>query len=191
VQKALEKVKEAPRRIVWFFQGLGQRIGQVVSRVNDFLTAPFRNAWSFIRQIPGHIASIFSGLHISLPHINLPHFSVHNWSWNPADWIKNPPSLHIDWYAKAMRNGMLLNGATIFGSMGSRLLGGGETGREWVVGEDSLMGKIRAAVGDASGTVYNIAITVNPSAGMDERELADMVARRIQQQVDGARAVWA
>jgi hypothetical protein len=48
-----------------------------------------------------------------------------------------------------MRGGMILNGATIFGAMGNKLLGGGERGTEVVVGARSLVQMIQKAVDKA------------------------------------------
>ena len=61
----------------------------------------------------------------------------------------NPPSIphiSVEWYKKAMNNGMILNSPTIFGKSGNHLLGGGEAGPEAVVGVSSLMDMIQSAV---------------------------------------------
>lgn len=54
----------------------------------------------------------------------------------------------ISWHAKAMQNGMILNGPTIFGynQRTGRFLGGGEVGSETVVGTDSLLNMIQRSV---------------------------------------------
>ena len=59
------------------------------------------------------------------------------------------PEIKVDWYAKAMDNAMILNGATIFGASGGRFLGGGEAGSEVVSGTGTLMNMIRSAVGES------------------------------------------
>lgn len=61
----------------------------------------------------------------------------------------NATSKNIRWYADAMNEGLILNNATIFGAANGRLLGGGETGQEAVVGTASLRNMIESAVSEA------------------------------------------
>ena len=81
-----------------------------------------------------------------------------------------------------MQNPILLNGATIFGAMGNKFLGGGEAGREVILSYDKFKNM---------GGTTNINVVVNASKGMNETQLADMVARKIQQSVNRKGAVWA
>ena len=54
------------------------------------------------------------------------------------------PKLSVDWYAKAMKNAMLLNQPTNFGvNPNGHLMGGGEAGQEAVAGSSTLMAMIR------------------------------------------------
>ena len=75
-----------------------------------------------------------------LPHLRLPHLQV---DWDPVDNILAQffgvsafPRLSVQWFAK----GGILNGAQIFGRMGSTLLGGGERGREAILPLDTNTG---------------------------------------------------
>ena len=80
----------------------------------------------------------------SLPKLKLPHITISgSFSLVPP----SAPSFGISWYAKAMHTPMLLRSATIFGTAGGNLLGGGEAGDEVVSGAKTLMGMIRGAVG--------------------------------------------
>lgn len=54
----------------------------------------------------------------------------------------------FEWHAKAMNNAYLLDGATIFGAMGGNLLGGGEAGREIIIGEQKALDMISKASGN-------------------------------------------
>lgn len=76
----------------------------------------------------------------SLPHLRLPHLSV---QWDPVDNVLAQffgvtafPRLSVQWFAK----GGILDGAQIFGRMGSTLLGGGERGREAILPLDTNTG---------------------------------------------------
>ena len=118
------------------------------------------------------------------PKLKMPHLKVSG-SANPLDWItQGVPKFSVDWYAKAMRNGMILNSPTIFGMQNGRLLGGGEAGSEVVVGTNSLMNMIRQASGES------VTINVYPSAGMDERQLAREVERVFVNQMQSRKAVF-
>ena len=118
------------------------------------------------------------------PKLKMPHLKVSG-SANPLDWItQGVPKFSVDWYAKAMRNGMILNSPTIFGMQNGRLLGGGEAGSEVGVGTNSLMNMIRQASGES------VTINVYPSAGMDERQLAREVERVFVNQMQSRKAVF-
>lgn len=75
-----------------------------------------------------------------MPHLRLPHLSV---QWDPVDnilanffGVSAFPRLSVQWFAK----GGILDGAQIFGRMGSTLLGGGERGREAILPLDTNTG---------------------------------------------------
>lgn len=126
----------------------------------------------------------FFNFNWKLPKLKMPHFHVSG-SANPLDWFsQGVPKISVEWYAKAMRNGMILNSPTIFGMQNGRLLGGGEAGSEVVVGTNSLMNMIRQASGE------NVTINVYPSPGMDERQLANEVQRVFVNQMNSRKAVF-
>ena len=169
--------------VVSFLSGIPDRIA------GFFMNLPGRII-GFFQDIPWHIQNIFAGLRIELPHIALPHFNVSWWDIGAGISL---PTIGIDWYAKAMDRGMILDSATIFGAANGRLLGAGEAGSETVVGTNSLMGMIQNAVGNAiggAGREVTVNMVVNASDGMDVRQLADEVSRRIQAGVDRASEVW-
>lgn len=122
-----------------------------------------------------------------LPELKLPHFRVSGeFSLNPP----SVPSFSIEWYAKAMRNGMILNNAAIFGAMNGKLLGAGEAGSETVVGTQSLMNMIKSAVGETIN-YGGVNIVVYGAPGQDVEELADIISDRINAQVTSRKAVFA
>lgn len=153
--------------------------------IKTAITKPIQQAKSTISGIidtikgffPIRLGNIFDG-------IKLPHFKVDGGElpWGVGGKGK-APSISIEWYKKAMNNAVMLNGAAIFGAMNGKLLAGGEAGREVIISYDKLAKMM-------SGNT-NINVVVNPSAGMNEKQLADLVARRIQQMVNQRGAVWA
>lgn len=75
-----------------------------------------------------------------LPSLKLPHLQL---DWEPVDNVVAKffgvtafPHLSVSWFAK----GGILDGAQIFGAVGSTLLGGGEAGREAILPLDSNTG---------------------------------------------------
>lgn len=122
-----------------------------VSGVLNSIKAVFSNVWngckSVVSNAINHIKSI---MHFSwsLPHLKLPHISISgSFSLKPP----SVPHFDIEWYKKAMDDGMILNQPTIFGynAKSNRFLAGGEAGSETVVGTQNLMDMIQEAVNNA------------------------------------------
>lgn len=136
------------------------------------------------------IAGVFRRANFEFPRIKLPHIHI------SGEWRLNPPSaprFSVDWYSKAMANGIRLTSPTIFGAMGNKLLGGGEAGPEWVVGENSLMGMIHSAV--QGGGTHNVSIgdtnIIINADGQDAEEIANRVDEIITMRLQQAEAAWA
>lgn len=122
-----------------------------VSGVLNSIKAVFSNVWngckSVVSNAINHIKSI---MHFSwsLPHLKLPHISISgSFSLKPP----SVPHFGIEWYKKAMDDGMILNQPTIFGynAKSNQFLAGGEAGSETVVGTQNLMEMIQEAVNNA------------------------------------------
>lgn len=115
-----------------------------LTELKDKFVEKFDGIKNVVKDTIENVKSKFENLKLKLPDIKLPHFSlVGEFSLNPP----KVPTLSVDWYAKAMNDGMILNSPTIFGAAGGRLLGAGEAGAEAVVGVGSLQSMIRNAVG--------------------------------------------
>ena len=122
-----------------------------VSGVLNSIKAVFSNVWngckSVVSNAINHIKSI---MHFSwsLPHLKLPHISISgSFSLKPP----SVPHFGIEWYKKAMDDGMIMNQPTIFGynAKSNQFLEGGEAGSETVVGTHNLMDMIQEAVNNA------------------------------------------
>lgn len=121
-----------------------------------------------------------------LPKLKMPHFSITgSFSLNPP----SVPHLDIEWYAKAMKNGVILRSPTIFGAANGNLLGGGEAGPEVVVGASSLFNMIRGAVA-TTNNYGNNNVYVYGAPGQDVHELAREIATIINADIQAEGAVW-
>lgn len=167
-QKATELWKNIKEKFEGIKTAISEKIEEAKEKVHEA-----------IEKIKGFFTFDFKW-----PKLKMPHLKVSG-SANPIDWItQGVPKFSVDWYAKAMNKGMILNSPTIFGMQNGRLLGGGEAGSEVVVGTNSLMNMIRQASGE------EVTINVYPSPGMDERQLAREVERVFVNQMNSRRAVF-
>lgn len=147
----------------------------------------------------GAIKGMFEKLKLKFPDIKLPHFGISPSGWKVSDLLEGSiPKLSIEWYAKAMDNGMILEKPTIFGvNAKGQPMGAGEAGSETVVGTNSLMTMIKAAVAESNAnanatlekilaaiinidrTIYEKVVAALQTMGIefDERELARLVKK--------------
>ena len=171
IQGFIDSVKSSA--IVTTFNNIKEKVSDAINSVKDAVS----NA---IEKIKGFLSGT-----LKFPHIEVPHFKI---SGGEIPWgiggKGTPPSVSVSWYRKALDNAILLNGATIFGAMGSSLMGGGEAGKEVILGLDKLKEY-------AGNKTINISMTVNAAPGQDEQTLAREVSRAIQNEIMRKKAVWA
>lgn len=119
-------------------------VSNLLNGIKSTFTTVFNGIKSFLSPVVDWLKGIFN-FNWSLPKIKLPHFRISgSFSLNPP----SVPHFGIEWYKKAMEDGMIMNQPTIFGynPKSNRFLAGGEAGSETVVGTDSLKEMIRNAV---------------------------------------------
>lgn len=163
------------------FNAVKTTVTNIWTGIKNAITTPINAAKDAVQNAINKVKSILSG-NLSFPSIKLPHFSISgSFSLAPP----KVPKLSIDWYAKGYDQAQILNGAQIFGAMGSQMLAGGERGAEVVVGEQHLMDMIAQAKGG------NITINVYASEGMNETTLAERVAEKLQQITESKEIVYA
>lgn len=118
-----------------------------------------------------------------MPHLRLPHLQV---DWDPVDNVLAQffgvtafPRLSVQWFAK----GGILNGAQIFGRMGSTLLGGGERGREAILPLDTntgwmdvLANRISQSLSMGDGNDVNATINII----LDGEKIASYFIKRLR-----------
>lgn len=139
-------IKALQKNFNSIFGAIKATVTSIFGGIKNAMVNPIESAKKLISNIVNAIKGFFGGFKISFPKIPLPHFAVKPKGWGIGDLLKGEiPSLGIDWYAKAMDNGMILDKPTIFGAANGKLLGGGEVGSEVVVGKKSLFNMIREA----------------------------------------------
>lgn len=128
-------------------------VSTVFNGVKAVIQNTINGAKNIVKSGLDAIKNFFSKLKLKFPSIKLPRFSIEgSFSLKPP----SVPKLSVDWYAKAMKNAMLLNQPTIFGvNPNGNLMGGGEAGQEVVAGSSTLMAMIRNAVqNENAGIIY-------------------------------------
>lgn len=145
--KVVDTVQGLKQRVTDKIESLKTKVSNTFQTIKEKITSPIKkaretvdNAISKIKELfPLKLGKIFSG-------IKLPHFKI---SGGKIPWgiggKGEKPSVDIEWYKKAMQNGMVLDSPTIFGYSNGKLLGAGEAGSETVVGTGSLMNMIQHA----------------------------------------------
>lgn len=154
--------------------------------LKDAITKPIEEAKQKVTDAINKIKNVVNNAHLSLPKIKLPHFRIQGGQvpWGIGG-VGTPPKISVDWYKKAYENPVIFTQPTVLPTMGGLKGFGDGSGAEIVMGLDRL----REMMGN-TGTVNNY-ITVNAAPGMDVRELADVVAERIEFQTQQRRAVFA
>lgn len=126
------QVDTAVQGIKGFFDSLGQKKDDVVrwfEEMRSGISSKINAAKDVVRTAIDAIKGFFS-FNVSWPHIPMPHFSISPAGWGIGDLLKGSiPSLGIDFYAK----GGIMDGATLFGMNGDRMMVGGEAGPEAIL----------------------------------------------------------
>lgn len=136
VSSVFESVKSTVSSV---FNGIKSTATSVWNGIKSAIITPIEAAKNKVKSIVDSIKGFFSGMKLSLPKIKLPHFSISGkLSLSPP----SVPKLSIKWY----KEGGIMTKPTIFGAMGSTLLGGGEAGHEAILPIDKLEGYVANAV---------------------------------------------
>lgn len=159
--------------VVSAWENLKTRVSNVIDTIKgkiDTFKQKFDDLKEKVVGVWDTIKGILTG-NISLPHIPLPHFYISPPGWRLGDLLQGViPSLGISWYKKAYDNPVMFTSPTVMQTpQGYKGFGDGN-GAEIVMG----LNKLRELVGS---TGNNVTINVYPSAGMDEKALAEKIQR--------------
>lgn len=166
-----------------------EEVGRIAKQCFDTIGSAIKAVWPIIETLIKWIGKaidiandLFEGKW-ELPKITLPHPYIKPRGWKIGDLLKGSiPSIGIDWYAKGYE-GMVLDGATIFGmNKNGELMAGGERGREIIIGEN----KLQQMLNSRGQMVVNI--TVNEANNAEAT--AEAVMNRMQLQVATEGSVW-
>ena len=146
VVSAMQSIKDA---IGNGWKAAKESVGNILKGLLSDVDSAFDDVRGAVNDLVSDLKDAFD-FEWELPHIKLPHIKISGkFSLDPPE----APTFSVDWYRKAMNGGMILDGATIFGMSGGTLLGGGEAGKEAVVGVGSLRSMIMEAVSQQTGSI--------------------------------------
>lgn len=175
-----ETFEDMKKGIIERWESIKTKAAEIWETVKQKITEPIEKAKEKVRDIIEKIKGLFR-FDWELPHIKLPHIALTPPGWKIGDLLKGSvPKIGIEWYAKAMDKGMILDGATVFGEQNGKLLAGGEAGREVVIGENALMRMIREAAGGTGNIEVNVTVNGNVD---DYDEMAEAIGQKLQQQM--------
>lgn len=179
-----QKWEEIKNRVSATADGIKNSVQQKFTAVKEAITKPIDDAKNKVQNAIQKIKDTVNNVKLSLPHFKLPHFRI---SGGQAPWglggQGTKPSISVDWYKKAYENPIMFTKPTVLETAGGLKGFGDGSGAEIVMS----LNKLRDVVG-AAGDTY---ITVNAAPGMNVRQLADEVARRMTQAQRQRSAVYA
>lgn len=147
--------------------------------IKEKIITPIEDAKAKVKDIIDKIKGFFD-FDWSLPELKMPHISISgSFSLMPL----RVPKFSINWYAKAMNQPYMLDGATIFGAMNGQLLGGGEAGKEVITSADDYFN-------NRNTTITNN-ITIVQREGEDSNALANRVIKQIKKQMQTEEGAFA
>lgn len=186
-QAVLNKVSEIKNT---FSSGLGNAystVTNILGNIKNKFSSILEGAKNIVSNAINRIKSFFN-FSWSLPKLKLPHISISgSFSLTPP----SVPHFGIEWYKKAMDDGMIMNQPTIFGynAKSNQFLAGGEAGSETVVGTQSLMDMINSAVQDSDNDLESAEVLKMIYAWMKNgglRELMiDVLTNYVEFDVEG------
>ena len=191
VTSLMSSIKSA---ITTAWENIKSTVSNVLSSIGSAISNGFNSALSTVTSVLNSIKSTMSSIwdgavsivkgavdklkslvnfQWSLPKLKLPHFSISgSFSLSPP----SVPKLSIEWYKKAMQDGLILNKPTVLPASDGSLRGYGDAGPEAVVGVSSLRSMINDAVA-AAGAGGNITIPVYIGQHRIETIVIDAIQR--------------
>lgn len=169
VSTAVNNIKTA---VTTTFNSVRNSVSATWNSIKTAITTPIQSALSTLRGVVAKIKGLFPiSIGKILSNIKLPHINI----GSKSAFGVQVPTFSVDWYAK----GGIFNAPSVIGV--------GEAGKEAVVPLDKFWKKMDAI---AEGSGQQITINVYANEGMNVRELAAEVERRLVSTERRRRAAW-
>ena len=154
--KVTEVINNIKNKVSNVFDTVKNKVTTVWNGIKTAIETPINNARDLVESAINKIKGFFD-FEFNWPHMKMPHFSISPSGWKIEDLLEGSiPSLGIEWYAKAMKNPMVLDTPTAFGmSPNGNIRVGGEAGTEVVAGADTLMNMIANAVSNNNANLID------------------------------------
>lgn len=155
------------------------KVKEILGNIKSAFTDKLNAVKDFVKGIVDKIVGFFD-FKWELPKIKLPHFSITGkFSISPP----SMPKISVDWYKRAYDNPVMFTSPTVLPTANGYKGFGDGAGAEIVIG----LNRLQDLVGSQGNVTNNFTIVQQP--GQSPARLADMVARRIQQNVERQKAV--
>lgn len=157
------------------------KVKEILGNIKDAFTEKLNAVKTFVKGIVDKIVGFFD-FKWELPKLKLPHLSISGkFSISPP----SVPSFSIDWYKSAYNNPVMFTSPTVLPTANGYKGFGDGSGAEIVIGLNKLQELVGA---NGAGVTNNITIVQQP--GQSPAQLAEMVARQIQLNVQRQKAVY-
>lgn len=194
---ATRKIEELKSGATSKFDAVKQKAKTTFEETKKAITDPINNAKETVQSAISRIEGLFSRARFKFPSIKTPHFS---WDWINIGGIVSVPSIHVNWYKRGYTDPVLFKSPTVLAtSSGLKGFGDGPANdAELTYSRNALLSDIEEAVSHVVGNgarqiapVVNININVYTQPEQDPEEIAQFVARRMEQEFRRTGAAWA
>ncbi|MDO4527435.1 MAG: phage tail tape measure protein [bacterium] len=168
------------KNIITGISSVVTKVTTTFNKIKDAITNPIKRAKEMVKAGIDKIKDIINNVKLKLPHFKLPHFSVSGGKAPFGIGGKGSlPSFSVQWNAE----GGIFDASSIIG------YGIGEKGAEAIIPLDKFWNKMDQIADNAGGDT-NMTFNIYAAPGMDVKDVADEVERRIINKTNRRRLAW-